>query len=172
MFIIAGGVVADSDLDLLTELLTVIDRQLDVILDDWQDASEADEFGYFDRAEHITGLGFVACQAYMTATYGFLNMPKSTAVAAGPSHRTGQRVVAIINHAANYWKHHEEWHLDRNQANQDRIRAAFDAVGFPVDLDYPLSGVLTELVDPQPAAFMPLVPMLAAWRDDIRRVPQ
>jgi hypothetical protein len=105
----------------------------------------------------------------MTATYGFLNMQKSRALAVGPTHTTGQRVVEIVNHAANYWKHREEWHLDRSPANENRIRAAFDAVGFPVDLDYPLIGVLTELVDPEPAAFKPLVAKLASWRDDLRR---
>jgi hypothetical protein len=36
--------------------------------------------------------------------------------------------------------------------------------------DYPLSGILTELVVPEPATFNPLAVKLAAWRDDLRKV--
>ncbi len=42
------------------------------------------------------------------------------------------------------------------------------AVGFPVALDYPLSGILSVLAGPGGAAFKPLVAKLAAWRDDLR----
>jgi len=171
MFLIIDGDVADWDLDMLAEILAVIDRQLDSILSDWHKSSKTVELPCFERAEHIMGLGFVSCQAYMTATYGFLNMPKSKALAAGPLHRSGQRIVEIVNHGANYWKHREEWHLDRSPTNQNRIGAAFDAVeaaGFPIGQDYPLSGVLTALVEPEPMAFKPLVAMLARWREDLR----
>jgi hypothetical protein len=71
MFINKRKVIWDQYLEMLTGVLRVLDRELATILDGWQDATEeADALGYFDRAEHITGLGFVACQAYMTATYG------------------------------------------------------------------------------------------------------
>jgi hypothetical protein len=173
MFMLKGGIVCwDPDLDMLAEVLLVLDRQLETILDGWQDAAEeAEALGYFDRVEHITGLGFVACQAYMTATYGYLNIPKGSALTAGPVHRTGQHIVQIINHAANYWKHRDEWHLDKSPANQTRIRNAFDTIGFPVETDYPLSGVLTELASPDLAAFKPLVGQLVKWRDDLRKKP-
>lgn len=169
MFFVHDKGVFDLDLDLLAELLDAIDRQLDTVTRGWRNAEEADELGYFDRAEHITGFGFVACQAYMTATYGFLKISKLKALSVGPSHRTGHRVVELVNHAANYWKHHDEWPLDKSPGNQNRIKQAFDAVGFPVDVDYPLSGVLTELVAPKPASFAPLVQMLAIWRDALRK---
>ena len=170
MFLIKENSVLDFDLDLLVEILTVIDSQLDTILRGWNDAAEADEFGYFDRAEHIAGLGFVACQAYMTSTYGFMNVEKPKALASGPRHKPGQTVVEIINHAANFWKHYDEWHLEKGTTRHDRIIAAFETLGSPVDLDYPLNGILAELVDPQPASFKPLVVKLARWRDDLRSV--
>lgn len=141
MFFVHDDSVVDLDLDLLAELLDVIDRQLDTVTGGWRSAEEADELGYFDRAEHITGFGFVACQAYITATYGFLKTPKLKALSVGPRHRSGHRVVELVNHAANYWKHHNEWPLYNSPGNQNRIRQAFDAVGFPVDIDYPLCGV-------------------------------
>jgi hypothetical protein len=170
MFLIIENSVCDFGLDLLVEVLTVIDSQLDTILRGWSDAVEADEFGYFDRAEHIAGLGFVACQAYMTSTYGFISVEKSKALTSGPRHKNGQTVVEIINHAANFWKHYDEWHLDKGTARRDRIIAAFESLGSPVDLDYPLSGILAELAAPQPASFKPLADKLARWRDDLRSV--
>jgi hypothetical protein len=104
MFLIHEKSVWDPDLDMLAEVLAVIDAQLETVLQGWENASEADELGYFDRAEHITGLGFVACQAYLTATYGFVSMKKLHALSVGPRHRDGQTIVEVINHAANFWK--------------------------------------------------------------------
>jgi hypothetical protein len=170
MFIIIKNEICDYDLDLLSELLRVVDGHIERILGNWQDADMADELGYFDRTEHIAGLGFVACQAYLTATYGYLGVAKSDALTIGPSHKSGLKYVQIINHASNYWKHRDEWHLDKSPAKENRIRDAFDAVGFPVDLDYPLSGILTELADPAPAAFSPLIAKLAKWRDALREL--
>jgi hypothetical protein len=168
MFLICEEVVWDPDLDMLEEMLAVVDAQLESVQRDSENTSEADQLGYFDRAEHVTGLGFVACQAYLTATYGFLKLKKLGALSVGPRHASGQPIAEIINHAANFWKHHEEWQLDKSQGQQDRIRQAFATVGFPADLDYPLSGILAELTAPQAAAFKPLVSRLEAWREEVR----
>ena len=65
MFLSRGQVVWDSDLDLLMEVLAVVDNHLIALEENWQDAGEADELGCFDRMEHMTDLGFVACQGYM-----------------------------------------------------------------------------------------------------------
>ncbi|MGA2706589.1 MAG: hypothetical protein ABSH35_36730 [Isosphaeraceae bacterium] len=168
MFLCKGNIVYDPDLDILAGVLEVIDRQLATVRDGCDDPELADQFGFFDRAEHIIGLGFVACQAYLTATYGFLNIDKPEALTVGPVHPTGQRIVRIVNDAANFWKHHAEWHRDTSPAKHKQIQDTFTAVGFPVALDYPLSGILSVFVGPGGAAFKPLVAKLAAWRDDLR----
>jgi hypothetical protein len=49
--------------------------------------------------EHSCGHGFVACQTYMTKTFGRLDVPKATALAVAP-----EMVVATINRAASLWK--------------------------------------------------------------------
>jgi hypothetical protein len=173
MFMVKGGAMfCDPDLDFLAEILQVLDRHIASITGEWDTAAECEQFGNFERAEHIMGLGFVACQAYLTATYGFLNVQKSDAFSFGPCHRTGKRIVEIVNQAANYWKHHEEWHLDKKPAQQNRIREVFNLVGVSVDSDYPLSVVLFELVAPDPTAFTPLVAKLANWRDELREARQ
>ena len=98
-----------------------------------------------------------------------MKVEKANAFSVGPCHKSGQRIAAIINHAANYWKHKEEWPLDKSPARKNRIRDAFDGLGFSVDSEYPLSGVLTEVVAPDAAAFTPLVAKLANWRDELRK---
>ncbi len=85
-----------------------LDSSVSGFLGEWGTAEECDQFGNIDRAERITGLGFVACQAYITYVHHFTNMQKSNSLSFGPCHRTGKRIVDIINHAANYWKHHDE----------------------------------------------------------------
>jgi hypothetical protein len=163
------GKVVDYDLDLLVDVLEVLGKHLVLILQHSAvDPELADQFGDFDRAEHVTGLAFAACQTYLTATCGHVGVSKDRALAVGPLHPSGRRVVSIINHVANYWKHKDEWGLDRDKARQNRIAAAFDAIGFPVGAEYPLSGILTELCSPAEAAFSSLVPLLVAWRDDAR----
>ncbi|APW61641.1 hypothetical protein [Paludisphaera borealis] len=168
MFLLSEGSVFDFDLNLLSELLEVIDRQLEVVLSGCDDFEEADQLGYFDRVEHAVGLGFVASQAYLTSTYGSLGIKKTAALSVGPRHREGQTIVAIINHAANFWKHRDEWILDNGVERQKTVRNLFEAIGCPVDQGYPLSCMLTKLADPSPASFRPLVSLLAQWRDKLR----
>ncbi len=172
MFLCKGNVIVyDPDLEMLAEVLEVIDRQLATVFDGWDDAEEAVQLGYLDRSEHITGFGFVACQTYLTATYGFLDVAEYKWLDVGPVHRTGLRIVKIVNDAANFWKHHAAWHLDKSPKSperQKRIRDTFGALGVPDDSDYPLSSILTGLTVPDAAAFKSLVAKLAAWRDELR----
>ena len=157
----------DYDLELLTDVLRPLDKQLEGIVRESTQVSDPDGFGYFDRAEHITGLGFVACQWYMASMRGSLRVRKLKALALGPLHRSGLSVEEIINHAANYWKHYGEWPIDKNSNNQRRITEAFEEIGFPVGTDYPLSGILTEIVAPSEASFGSLIKLLECWRDEL-----
>lgn len=160
--------IIDYDLDLLVDVVRLIDDQLEKITQKSMQSDDPDSFGYFDQAEHITGLGFVACQAYTASTYGFLRVSKSRAMSLGPRHSSGKPIVELINHAANYWKHNGEWPPEKTDHRKRMIEEAFDAIGFPVNTDYPLSGVLTELASPHPASFVILVPLLETWRNDVR----
>jgi hypothetical protein len=167
--ILEDGSVADYDLDLLADVLAVQDRELAARSAEAGAVQDPDAFGIFDRMEHATGLGFVACQTYMTSTYAQAGVRKSEALRLGPQHSSGESVVQAITHAANYWKHRDEWVLDGDGRREERIRAAFDRIGFPVDTDYPLSGILTELVSPASPAFAPLVAVFADWRTAVVR---
>src|SRR4051812_20574440 len=120
MYFVIDGSIWDPDLDLLSDLVAVLDGHLEAVSAKCQ-GSFADELGCFDRMEHVVGLGFTACQTYLTATYGFIEVPKSTALLVGPRHRSGRSVAEVVNHAANYWKHNEEWTLDKSPVHRQRI---------------------------------------------------
>lgn len=157
----------EAELGKLAKLVLAIDEHLSDICAKSVEEEEADSLGYFDSAEHATGLGLVACQTYMATVYGTLGMEKHKALSFGPKHPAGLTMVQIINHAANYWKHNNEWTLDRTAARQLAIEKAFESVGFPVGIDYPLSGVLTELVSPHPASLAAVVSVLEAWKAEL-----
>ena len=132
-------------------------------------APDPDSFGFFDRLEHLTGLGFVACQIYIASTYSHIGLSKESALTLGPQHHCGISIVAVVNHAANLWKHQDEWALQRNERARDRIIKAFEDLGYPALGEYPLSGCLAELCTPEEARFRRLLPHLVQWREKLRK---
>src|SRR3954454_4379941 len=159
MFLTHGDQVIDYDLDLLGHFVDALDAQLDRDCKDATSCPDPDSFGVFDRIEHLTGLGFVACQTYLAATYGSLKVPKETALKLGPLHRPWMPVASLVNHAANLWKHQDEWALQQNTRARDRIISAFDDLGYPALGEHPLSGCLSELCSPADARFKSLLPL-------------
>ena len=159
----------DYDLNLLRDLVHVIDEHLDHILKESLQVDDPDGLGYFDNAEHVVGLGFVACQTYVSSVCGYLKIEKRKALSVGPLHPSGQTKVQIINHAANYWKHNSGWSFDKNSKQKKFVEDSFESVGFPVRIDYPLSGVLKELTFPNVVTFESIVKVLEAWKDDLHK---
>lgn len=154
----------------LEKLIVGLDTMLSEMVDESMSVSEADSFGYFDVIEHFTGLAFVAMQTYITSVYGILQIEKSKALLLGPMLRSGYSVASLVNDAANYWKHNNEWVLDKSSQRQEKISNSFDLVGYPVGIDYPLSGVLTELSSPDFASFKAVFSKLMDWRSQVERL--
>ena len=165
-----NGVLIQYDLELLKELVQLIDQQIEKICQLCSEVDDPDSFGYFDRAEHVTGLGFVACQTFMSSVCGNLGVSKTKALAIGPSHSSGNTKAEIINHAANYWKHNSEWNLSKKDKRHENIEKAFKSIGFPIHLDYPLSGVLAELSLPGEARFQSVLGALDVWKDELGKI--
>ena len=161
------NVLIQCDLELLKELVQLIDQQIEKICQLCSKVDDPDSFGYFDSAEHVTGLGFVACQTFMSSVWGNLGVSKRNALAIGPSHSSGNTKAKIINSAANYWKHNNEWDPSKKDKRREDIEKAFESVGFPVDSSYPLSGVLTELSLPGEARFQSVLGALDVWKDEL-----
>jgi len=159
----------DYEIAIISGLVIAIDKQLSEICETAVATGGADDFGYYDAAEHATGIGLVACETVIATVCGGLGIEKSTALKLGPMHAGGLTKVQIINHAANYWKHNNEWSHERTDNRQKAIARAFDSVGFPVDTDYPLSGVLTELTAPECASLSAVLSVLAEWKSTVMK---
>ena len=189
MFLFSKDGVLDYDLDLLVELLEVVDHQIESIEDEISRSPDPDGLGHFDRMEGVIGLGFVACQQYIHATYPQLRVKnKSDAIQALPKHSSGQFVTEVINAAANFWKHHDEWpgrkQKDREEETrpaspfqpsscragrkqkdrEEKTRAVISSL-VPSCADYVMGNVLHELVQPQAPRFASVVHLLTQWRD-------
>ena len=152
---------------LTKELLETLDAKLEAIVDECNAVDDPDAMGYFDSAEHVTGLGFVTLQTYLAAVYGILRINKGTALNIGPKHQDGNTIAKIVNDAANYWKHNNEWSLEKSSKQRELIESTFESVGFPIDLEYPLCGVLTELSVPNYASFIAVFNKLEQWQSHL-----
>jgi hypothetical protein len=113
----------------------------------------------------VIGLGFVACQQYINATYPQFGVKnKSEAIEGPPKHSGGRPVIEVINGAANFWKHHGEWPDPKRSHDEERTKAVIDSLT-PSSADYVLVNVLHELVQPQPLRFAHVILLLSQWRD-------
>lgn len=168
MFLTHRDGVIDYDLDLLKHITGLLDAQLDRDCDAASVSPDPDGMGLFDRMEHITGLGFVACQTYLASVYGSIGITKDLALQCGPLHRPSLSVASLVNYAANCWKHQDEWALQQDTRARDRIIKAFEDLGLSTLGEYPLSGCLADLCNGKEARFRNVLPFLSQWRDALR----
>jgi hypothetical protein len=162
----AGGKVVDFDLEFLESISAVIDAHLDKLDRLAEQVSDPDALGVYDRAEEVYGIGFVVCQRYLAAIYGTLGVKKPQALRIGPRTAVGLTVAQAVNHAANYWKHHDEWRREEKRGAD--TKRAIEKFGFKIGRDYVLSCVFASLTSP-PHRLKGLVRQLEAWREDLRK---
>ncbi|MDB6122133.1 MAG: hypothetical protein JWQ71_1126 [Pedosphaera sp.] len=153
----------DFDLNMLEELLCIVDAQLCKLDNEIKQCPDPDSFGLFDLCEGVTGMGFVACQWYLAATCGCLKLDKHDALQFGPFHSCGLTIVQIINHAANYWKHREEWVLKKREKDAMRTIAALSKLGIDCEGDYVLTCALVDINALKTMQFKPLISVLEEW---------
>jgi len=166
MFLFHNNSVYDPDLEHLSEIAAFLDSKLEELCAYSVSSEEADAFGYFDQIEHFLGFGLTAFQTYLLDTASCARRRKHETYKYGPKTTSGASKIQILNAAANYWKHREEWIFDdgHRQAAVDKL---FDEVGYSTGVDYPLSGVLTELLTPASVSFNSLLTLVTIWRDDM-----
>lgn len=158
----------DFEIDLLRNLINVLDIQFQKLAEDIGKCPDPDSFGLFDLAEGMAGMGFVTCQWYLTTTYGWLKIDKPSALKLGPEHSSGLTIVEIINHAGNYWKHHEEWLASKREKDAERIIAAFTKLGIDCENGYALTSVLASVNRQEKyMQFVPLIPLLEEWAKEV-----
>jgi len=164
--------VLDYELEFLEELLAVMDARIERVSEEATTVPDPDAWGHLDHLDAAAGLGFVACQQYMSAIAGWFGLTatknwKQAALAQGPIHSSGARTVALINAGANYWKHHEEWTLPGGQDKlAERTLQTLEATGIRRDQSYLAFSLLAELV--RPPRLSALLSDLIEWREVLR----
>jgi hypothetical protein len=161
----------DFDLPMLRELIGVWDTHLRKLNKELEQCLDPRGIGLcedlFDRAEGIVGMGFVACQWYLSTTYGCLKIKKPDALKFGPTHPSGLTIAQIINHAANYWKHHEEWPVGKKDKSAARTIAAISKLGIDCERDCVLTCALASVSPSKEMQFAPLIGFLENWSKGI-----
>jgi hypothetical protein len=159
----------DDDLALLVEVLHLLDSQLDKIANQGIDPDRHDFSGLYERADHVIGLGFVACQTYLHARSGWAARKKAETLDRGPLHACGRPIARIVNAAANYWKHAPEAGILSSPADtlEKPVLDALTSAGV-TGSNFIVSQALDGLVCSESSArLMRLVPMLVEWRDAV-----
>lgn len=153
-----------EEFHLLEGLVAPIDVRLDQIDEAVRRCPDPDGWGCFDSADAVCGLGFVAIQTFIVSTAAFSGVKKGDALKLGP-HRSGKTVAESVNHAANWWKHCDEWQLGEGGNREAREMEGLRAIGVPVDDGcHVLLATLARLVSPQSCRFNSLLPLINDWR--------
>ena len=161
--------IVDPYIDVLQGAARSLDTQLSKLDRDAQRVEDPDMSGQYEAAEYLTGLGFVACQQYMTCAFAGKGIKKRVALDLGPKHRCGETFAALVNAAANHWKHCTEWDGPKvDRARADQTSESLRCLGINVEQSYVLANALHEILRPHPARFRHLIPFLEQWRDDVQ----
>lgn len=167
-----GDDIIDIDLPLALSVLRLLDEKMDSVISQSTDFGQLDALGYLDELEHLVGFGLVGVQTYITDMASFAGLQKHDTFQYGPKTDSGTSKIQIINAVANYWKHRSEWALNGGGKRKEAIEKLFDEVGYSTDTDYPVSGVVTELLSPLDTRLFNLVGILTDWRNSMFSDPK
>lgn len=170
MLIMTDGLMITSDVvmdfyhQFLREAAEFLDAKLDQIDAAAAACDDPETFGQFERFEYVAGLGFVACQEYITAVSASSGKRGKT-LHAGP--RVGDNFLAeLVNAGANYWKHHHDW---TNPPRDKELRTAelLRSAGVDPYETYVVANLIALLAGDDSSRFAPVVQRLTVWRDDV-----
>ena len=151
------------DLSCLTDAATLVDSKLQLLDERAKQSADPDSEGIYDRAEYLAGFGLVACQAYIAESISMSGRDRAEALDLGPRHECGHSIAALVNAAANYWKHASEWKNPLSRRAQRTADLLAD-LGIDVGSSYVAVNALSEIVRPQKHRVCYLVPFLSQWR--------
>lgn len=126
----------DLERDFLADVLELLGGRLSEL--ESLDTDPPEESYVFDPMEHLAGVGIVAAQRYLASVCKWLSVPKEKALLLGPQ-RKGIAVAAVVNAAANYWKHIED-----ETPIRASTRKTLEEVGVVLDSSYCVSNALYE----------------------------
>ena len=148
----------DFERDFLTDVLRILGERLSHLHShvDWEHPEES---YLFDPMEHLAGVGVVAAQRYIASICSWFSISRADALSLGPQ-KKGVAVAAVVNAAANYWKHIE----DGEGAIHPPTRRVLEQIGVTLDSSYCVSNALYECGFEQ---FNGLLEALVSWRDAV-----
>jgi len=162
-----ADILHEFDLSFLRDAATLVDSRLRVLELEAKRSEDPDEQGIYDKAEYITGFGFVACQTYITACVSRSGLSKKKALDLGPCHSCGPSMVSLVNAWANYWKHSPDW----GNSMTHQARETLDTISkFEINIrgSYPTTNALAALVRPNEPRIERLIPFLKQWHESLQ----
>ena len=168
LLVVENGLV-DSELDRLCELLDLLDQKISQLNSLIRESIDPDSEGLLDRSEYFIGVGFVAIQQYLLDTLMFTGIKKGEAFQLGSLHLLGITYVALINSAANWWKHEAEW-AGKNEIPKNGERTFMNIRGVAETIGYELSNVLASICGSECLSLKGVVPWLVEWRNAVHNI--
>lgn len=159
--------IVDIDLSLVVSVARLLDDKMDAVIRQAEDFGHLDSPGILDELEHLLGFGIVGFQTYITDISSFAGKAKHETFDYGPKTESGTSKIQIINAVANYWKHRSEWGLSGGGKRKEAVEQLFQEVGYSTDVEYPVSGVLTELLTPLETRLSNLMDIMINWRNSL-----
>ncbi|MEQ6886485.1 hypothetical protein [Salicola sp. Rm-C-2C1-2] len=166
MYLKSGHEYADTELQLLSELLATLDDKVVEVTNLISVSVDPESAGLTDRGEYFIGVGFSAIQQYLTDTLTLTGISKRRAFDIGPRHSDRFTFIAVVNAAANWWKHSAEW---VGQPTQNALALKTQEVVIEVTGTeyYPLSNVLAKLQGTRELRLSALLSNLVLWRSAV-----
>jgi hypothetical protein len=160
--------IVDFEQDFLRQILSLIDGHIKKIEERAKAYDDPDSLGFYDDMDHLTGIGFVACQRYLTGTCSFWKIDKVQALSLAPFLTSGVPFVTAVNAAANYWKHHSEWgnvsKRRKESEGEKRTKQILFRLGYKSNTNYVVANILHDLTRSNMQA---LLPFLVEWRNNV-----
>lgn len=166
MYLKVKGEYADRELQLLSELLNILDGKVVEVSSLITKSLDPESDGLTDRGEYFIGVGFSVIQQYLTDTLTLTGVSKRSAFDVGPRYSEGFTFVAVVNAAANWWKHSAEW-VGLEATNGQALQTQHIVAETAESLDYPLSNVLAKLLGTNEITLSALLPNLVLWRSAV-----
>lgn len=162
MRLFLDGQYIDDEMSLLEDVVAAFGARIRGIVEH-PDPQFAKACNLDDVAEHLIGVVLVAAQNYIVTSAALQGVTKFEALDVGPVHRSGRRVVELVNHCANFWKHADEWDWDRPDKRRQAILDAFDDLSLP-ETSMPLVYLVSQICDSNEGDLAPLCRVLSDWR--------
>jgi hypothetical protein len=163
--------ILDLDRDFMQSQFSLLDLQRELVGKHMnEDFEKEGDSPLVEDWEFLHAIGFATAQKYLSASCRVLRMEKQkhTAYALGPRINSEVSCAAVVNAAANHWKHSSEWDFTNLSDEAKRTIATLNKAGVEVPEygSYVASNVFGKLGLKK---FGDLTPVLKQWAEDVEK---